>query len=85
MVIDKETKDKTEISFSISFDQQRIESALTISLPCDTIQVGYRDALGNDRDDIENNITKFNLDVNGNEIGSPDKSKVCLPITVSFR
>ena len=46
------------------------------SLPCDLIQVGYRDALGNDRVDIENEILKTNLDVNGNTIGNTDVTKV---------
>ena len=46
------------------------------SIPCDMIQVGYRDALGNDRADIENEILKTNLDVNGNPIGRTDKSQV---------
>ena len=45
------------------------------SIPCDMIQVGYRDALGNDRADIENEILKTNLDVNGNPIGKTDKSQ----------
>ena len=38
--------------------------------------MGYRDALGNDRSDIENEIFKTSLDVNGNLIGSRDKSSV---------
>lgn len=50
------------------------------SIPCDMIQVGYRDALGNDRADIENEILKTNLDVNGNPIGKTDKSQVVLLI-----
>ena len=49
---------------------------LIYSLPCDLIQVGYRDALGNDRVDIENEILKTNLDVNGNTIGNTDVTKV---------
>ena len=49
---------------------------LMYSLPCDLIQVGYRDALGNDRVDIENEILKTNLDVNGNTIGNTDVTKV---------
>ena len=49
---------------------------LRTSIPCDMIQVGYRDALGNDRADIENEILKTNLDVNGNPIGKTDKSQV---------
>lgn len=49
---------------------------LSASIPCDMIQVGYRDALGNDRTDIKNEILKTNLDVNGNPIGKTDKSQV---------
>ncbi|CBK24766.2 uncharacterized protein [Blastocystis hominis] len=44
------------------------------------IQVGYRDALGNDRADIENEILKTNLDVNGNPIGKTDKSQVTVTV-----
>lgn len=51
---------------------------LIYSLPCDLIQVGYRDALGNDRVDIENEILKTNMDVNGNIIGNTDVTKVIL-------
>jgi len=47
------------------------------SIPCDLLDVGYRDALGNDRADLENEIRKTNLDVNGNPIGVTDKSTVC--------
>ena len=54
------------------------------SLPCDLIQVGYRDALGNDRVDIENEILKTNLDVNGNTIGTTDVSKVLLVCVFSL-
>ena len=46
------------------------------SIPCDMIQVGYRDALGNDRADIENEILKTNLDVNCNPIRKTNKSQV---------
>lgn len=49
---------------------------LMFSLPCDLLQVGYRDALGNDRVDIDNEILKTNLDVNGNTIGITDVTKV---------
>ena len=56
--------------------------ALRASIPCDMIQVGYRDALGNDRADIENEILKTNLDVNGNPIGKTDKSQVVFEFAV---
>lgn len=42
------------------------------------IDVGYRDALGNDRTDLESEIRKTNLDVNGNLIGVTDTSTVLL-------
>ena len=48
------------------------------------IQVGYRDALGNERSDIDNEIFKTNLDVNGNPIGQKDKTKVFLFFSSSF-
>ena len=54
------------------------------SLPCDLIQVGYRDALGNERSDIDNEIFKTNLDVNGNPIGQRDKTKVFISFSHSF-
>ena len=47
------------------------------SIPCDLLDVEFRDALGNDRADLENEIRKTNLDVNGNPIGVTDKSTVC--------
>ena len=44
------------------------------------IDVGYRDALGNDRTDLESEIRKTNLDVNGNLIGVTDTSTVWMII-----
>ena len=80
MVIDKETTDQTVINLSIDFKQYGLECLLNGSLPCDLIQVGYRDALGNNRNDMDNQILKTNLDVNGNEIGGTDKTKVQVAI-----
>lgn len=45
--------------------------------------MGYRDALGNDRSDFDNEIFKTNLDINGNAIGKTDKSKVVIVLCVS--
>ncbi|KAK8812717.1 hypothetical protein WA538_004574 [Blastocystis sp. DL] len=70
MVIDKETRDRTIINLSIDFDY----------IPCDLLDVGYRDALGNDRADLENEIRKTNLDVNGNPIGVTDKSTIQITV-----
>ena len=55
------------------------------SIPCDLLDVGYRDALGNDRADLENEIRKTNLDVNGTPIGVTDKSTVCIWDVISRR
>ena len=49
-------------------------------IPCMLIDVGYRDALGNDRTDLESEIRKTNLDVNGNLIGVTDTSTVWMII-----
>ena len=77
MVIDKETTAQTDISLSVDFPLLvLIRLALGCSIPCDFLQVGYRDALGNDRSDIDNEIFKTSLDVNGNLIGNRDKSSV---------
>ena len=76
MVIDTETRDRTVINLSIDFDLYRRKLVSTNSIPCDLLDVGYRDALGNDRADLENEIRKTNLDVNGNPIGVTDKSTV---------
>ena len=76
MIVDKETTDQTRISISIDFPLYFFINILIFSLPCDLIQVGYSDALGNDRSDFENEILKTNLDVNGNPIGKTDKTKV---------
>ena len=70
MVIDKETTAQTDISLSVDFP----------FIPCDFLQVGYRDALGNDRSDIDNEIFKTSLDVNGNLIGSRDKSSITITV-----
>ena len=55
------------------------------SIPCDLLDVGYLDAIGNDRADLENEIRKTNLDVNGNPIGVTDKSTVCIWDVISRR
>lgn len=85
MIIDKETTDQTTISLSIDFPQLDILFSLLYSLPCDLIQVGYRDALGNDRSDFDNEIFKTNLDINGNAIGKTDKSRVILVLCLSVQ
>ena len=85
-MIDKETRDQTRISLSIDFPLYIFHLHywyFMFSLPCDLIQVGYRDALGNERSDIDNEIFKTNLDVNGNPIGKRDKTKVDF-ICISF-
>lgn len=80
MVIDKETKDRTVINMSIDFDRF-VDLYLVLSrIPCMLIDVGYRDALGNDRTDLESEIRKTNLDVNGNLIGVTDTSTVWMII-----
>lgn len=77
MVIDKETRDRTIINLSIDFDSYiLVPWFLIYRIPCDLIDVGYRDALGNNRIDMDNEIRKTNLDVNGNPIGVTDKSTV---------
>lgn len=85
MVVDKETTDQTRISISIDFPLYWLWHKFIDSLPCDLIQVGYSDALGNDRSDFENEILKTNLDVNGNPIGKTDKTKVSFPIALYSR
>jgi len=76
MVIDKETKDRTVINMSIDFDRFVVLYLVLSRIPCMLIDVGYRDALGNDRTDLESEIRKTNLDVNGNLIGVTDTSTV---------
>ena len=80
MVIDKETKDRTVINMSIDFDRFVVLYLVLSRIPCMLIDVGYRDALGNDRTDLESEIRKTNLDVNGNLIGVTDTSTVCMII-----
>ena len=78
MVIDKETKDRTVINMSVDFDRLVVLCPVLSRIPCMLIDVGYRDALGNDRTDLESEIRKTNLDVNGNLIGVTDTSTVSL-------
>ena len=80
MVIDKETKDRTVINMSIDFDRFVVLYLVLSRIPCMLIDVGYRDALGNDRTDLESEIRKTNLDVNGNLIGVTDTSTVWMII-----
>ena len=80
MVIDKETKDRTVINMSIDFDRFVFLYLVLSRIPCMLIDVGYRDALGNDRTDLESEIRKTNLDVNGNLIGVTDTSTVWMII-----
>ena len=80
MVIDKETKDRTVINMSIDFDRFVVLYLVLSRIPCMLIDVGYRDALGNDRTDLESEIRKTNLDVNGNLIGVRDTSTVWMII-----
>ena len=80
MVIDKETKDRTVINMSIDFDRFVVVYLVLSRIPCMLIDVGYRDALGNDRTDLESEIRKTNLDVNGNLIGVTDTSTVWMII-----
>lgn len=75
-MIDKETKDRTVINMSIDFDRFVVLYLVLSRIPCMLIDVGYRDALGNDRTDLESEIRKTNLDVNGNLIGVTDTSTV---------
>ena len=80
MVIDKETKDRTVINMSIDFDRFVVLYLVLSRIPRMLIDVGYRDALGNDRTDLESEIRKTNLDVNGNLIGVTDTSTVWMII-----
>ena len=79
-MIDKETKDRTVINMSIDFDRFVVLYLVLSRIPCMLIDVGYRDALGNDRTDLESEIRKTNLDVNGNLIGVRDTSTVWMII-----
>lgn len=79
-MIDKETKDRTVINMSIDFDRFVVLYLVLSRIPCMLIDVGYRDALGNDRTDLESEIRKTNLDVNGNLIGVTDTSTVWMII-----
>ena len=79
-MIDKETKDRTVINMSIDFDRFVVLYLVLSRIPCRLIDVGYRDALGNDRTDLESEIRKTNLDVNGNLIGVTDTSTVWMII-----
>lgn len=86
MVIDKETTAQTDISLSIDFPLYCVSDTWSYhSIPCGFLQVGYRDALGNDRMDIENEIYKTSLDVNGNLIGARNKSSVIVLHTLHSR
>lgn len=86
MVIDKETTAQTDIALSIDFPlYSATELTSCSSIPCGFLQVGYRDALGNDRMDIENEIYKTSLDVNGNLIGARNKSSVIVLQTLHSR
>ena len=79
-MIDKETKDRTVINMYIDFDRFVVLYLVLSRIPCMLIDVGYRDALGNDRTDLESEIRKTNLDVNGNLIGVTDTSTVWMII-----